>query len=192
MCRTLSPMTIAAVLLSGAAATSAQSPTTAPANAGTDSVATAVLRPAGAATTRPTLRSVGGTVTFTPLTDGRVRVTGQVTGLEPGGVHAIHVHETPDLSSPTLDSAGGHFNPGGHPHGGPDAAARHAGDLGNLSAGPDGAARIDRTVTGLSVGTGAADDVVGRPLIVHANPDDLTSQPTGNAGDRVAGGLIGR
>lgn len=152
--------------------------------------AVAQLQPSGAATTQPTLNRVTGTVRFVPLADGKVRVMARVTGLTANGKHAIHIHEKPDMSSADLNSTGGHFNPTGHPHGAPDEVAHHAGDFGNLVADADGAARLDLTVDGISVGTGKPNDIVGKPVIVHAKEDDLKSQPSGNAGGRIAGGLI--
>jgi Cu-Zn family superoxide dismutase len=119
-----------------------------------------------------------------------VRVSGEVTGLAPSSKHGFHVHEFGDCSAPDGASAGGHFAPETHPHGAPDPAAHHAGDLGNLEADAAGKATIDVLVPGLSVASGAR-ALIGRGLIVHAQPDDLTTQPTGNAGARVACGVIG-
>jgi superoxide dismutase, Cu-Zn family len=155
----------------------------------TGPAAVAELRPSGAATTRPTANNVTGTIRFDPKPDGSVRVTGTITGLEPNGKHGIHIHETADMSAPDLTSTGGHFNPSGHQHGAPGSGT-HAGDLGNLTADASGQATIDLTVSAISVGTGEANDVVGKPVIVHAQADDLTSQPSGNSGDRIAGGVI--
>lgn len=142
--------------------------------------AVAVVAPTAGSTVR-------GTVTFT-ATDGGVRITAQLEGLTPGS-HGFHVHEFGDCSAADGTSAGGHFNPAGAPHAGPDAGARHTGDLGNLSADAQGTAsyeRVDRTVR-----LDGPHSVIGRGVIVHAAPDDLTTQPTGNAGGRVACGVIG-
>jgi Cu-Zn family superoxide dismutase len=142
----------------------------------------------GVAVLAPTAGStVHGTVTFTATDDG-VRVTAQLEGLTPGN-HGFHVHEFGDCSAADGTSAGGHFNPAGAPHAGPDAGTRHTGDLGNLSADTQGMAsynRLDSTVR-----LDGPHSVIGRGVIVHAAPDDLTSQPTGNAGGRVACGVIG-
>ena len=119
-----------------------------------------------------------------------VRVRGEVTGLAPDSKHGFHVHEFGDCSAPDGTSAGGHFAPEAHPHGAPDPAKHHAGDLGNVQADASGKASIDLLVPGLSLATGDR-ALVGRGVIVHADPDDLTSQPTGNAGARVACGVIG-
>jgi Cu-Zn family superoxide dismutase len=128
-----------------------------------------------------------GTVYFY-RTDQGVRVVAEVTGLTPG-LHGFHIHQYGDCSAPDGTSAGGHFNPAAEPHAGPDAARRHAGDLGNLSADTSGSARYDRVDSHIRLS--GPDSIVGLAVIVHAQPDDLTSQPTGNAGARVACGVIG-
>ena len=121
--------------------------------------------------------------------EGGVRVTGEVSGLSPGK-HGFHIHELGDLSAPDGSSAGGHFDPEGHPHAGPGAPRRHAGDLGNLEADAQGKARYEATIAGLVVSGGKA-SILGRALVVHEKPDDLTSQPSGGAGARIAVGVIG-
>ena len=127
-----------------------------------------------------------GTVYFEPV-DGGVRIRAEIRGLEPGR-HGFHVHEIGDCSAPDASSAGGHFNPTGSPHGGPTEAERHAGDLGNLEAGPDGVARYDRVDALIALS--GPDAILGRGVVVHARADDLTSQPSGAAGPRVACGVI--
>ena len=119
-----------------------------------------------------------------------VRVTGQVSGLAPGSVHAFHIHEKGDCSAADASSAGGHFNPTAQPHGRSGQGAHHAGDADNLVADAKGVARVDAHLGGLSLGNGAANDVAGRAVIVHAAADDYSSQPAGNAGARVACGVI--
>jgi Cu-Zn family superoxide dismutase len=130
---------------------------------------------------------VGGTIHFMK-TAGGVKVSGTVTGLAPGA-HGFHVHEFGDCSAADFTSAGGHFNPAGNPHGSPKDAKRHEGDLGNIEAGADGSATID--YTDATLGFEGAQSILGRGVIVHANPDDFKTQPTGNAGGRVACGVIG-
>jgi Cu-Zn family superoxide dismutase len=120
----------------------------------------------------------------------QVRVSGRIAGLTPGQEHGFHVHEKGDCSSGDGMSAGGHFNPHGKPHG-PQGAERHAGDLPSLKADAYGVATIDLKVDGIAVGSGAS-DIVGRGLIVHAQPDDFKTQPTGNAGARLACAVIRR
>ena len=131
---------------------------------------------------------VRGRVTFVDTPDG-VRVFAEISGLSEG-MHGFHVHETGDCSAPDATSAGGHFNPDDHPHGAPDApsAERHDGDLGNLEAGVDGVARYERTDT--NVALSGPNSVIGKAVIVHAGQDDYTSQPSGDAGSRVACGVI--
>jgi Cu-Zn family superoxide dismutase len=119
-----------------------------------------------------------------------VRVTGALSGLAPNSKHGFHVHEFGDCSAPDGASAGGHFAPEAHPHGAPDPAAHHAGDLGNIEADGAGKATIDMLVPGLTLASGSR-PLLGRGVIVHAQPDDLTTQPTGNAGARLACGVIG-
>ena len=130
---------------------------------------------------------VTGTVTFTKSGNG-VKVVADVKGLTPGK-HGFHVHEYGDCSAPDATSAGGHFNPEGVEHGGPDADVRHVGDMGNLEAGDDGTAHLEYTDDMIQL-TGEH-GIIGRAIIVHADEDDLTSQPTGAAGARVACGVIG-
>ena len=131
--------------------------------------------------------SVSGTVTFTKV-DGGVKIVADVAGLTPGQ-HGFHIHEFGDCSAPDATSAGGHFNPRHMQHGGPDASARHAGDFGNLEADASGKAHYERVDTMISLD--GAESIVGHGVIVHASADDLKTQPTGNAGARVACGAIG-
>lgn len=120
-----------------------------------------------------------------------MRVLIRLEGLTPGARHGLHIHELGDCRAPDASSAGGHFNPQGTEHGGPKSKKRHAGDLGNVQADANGSARSEITVTGISLGTGS-DSIIGRSVIVHAQADDLTSQPSGNAGPRIACGLISK
>ena len=129
-----------------------------------------------------------GEATFEQVGD-KVRVIVFAQGLKPGADHGFHIHEAGDCSSGDGMSAKGHFNPLGKPHGDPKSAERHAGDLPALKSGKDGRAKIDVTVDGISIGQGPG-DIVGRGLIIHADPDDYKTQPTGNAGARIACGVI--
>ena len=133
--------------------------------------------------------NVKGTVTFTEVADG-VRVNAEITGLTPGK-HGFHVHEKGDCSAPDATSAGDHFNPTGQPHGAADALERHDGDMGNIEADASGVAKLNYIDHNISLVAGER-SVLGRGVIVHADPDDLTSQPSGNAGARVACGVITR
>ena len=129
-----------------------------------------------------------GEATFEQVGD-KVRVIVFAQGLKPDAEHGFHIHEAGDCGSSDGMSAKGHFNPHGKPHGDPKSAERHAGDLPSLKAGKDGRARIDATVDAISIGQGAG-NIVGRGLIIHADPDDYKTQPTGNAGARIACGVI--
>jgi len=129
-----------------------------------------------------------GEATFEEL-GGKVRVTLYAQGLKPDQEHGFHVHEAGDCSSGDGMSAKGHFNPYGKPHGHPSSAERHAGDLPSVKAGKDGRAKLDVTVDGITIRPGPA-SIVGRGLIIHADPDDYKTQPTGNAGARLACGVI--
>ena len=129
-----------------------------------------------------------GIVTFSRK-GKKITVTAEIEGLTPNQKHAIHIHEFGDCSDLSGKSAGGHFNPDGKPHGLPPNADRHAGDLGNLEADASGKARLTLTVDNISI-TGRGNGILGRAVIIHAMPDD-GGQPTGNAGARIACGVIG-
>jgi Cu-Zn family superoxide dismutase len=122
--------------------------------------------------------------------DGGVRIHGDLGGLSRGGHHAIHVHERGDCSAADGSAAGGHFNPAAAAHGRAGTPPHHLGDMDNLHAGNDGVAHVDIRLDGVTLGSGAANDILGRALIVHAGPDDYSSQPSGNSGARVACGVI--
>lgn len=129
-----------------------------------------------------------GLVTFEAMEEDQVRVTARVSGLKADAKHAIHIHEFGDLSSPDGTSAGSHFNPEGKAHGLADSAERHPGDFGNLQADAEGNANLVLTLQGLSLAEGEH-AILGRAVIVHADEDKGT-QPTGDAGDRIAQGVI--
>ncbi|HYE31648.1 MAG TPA: superoxide dismutase family protein [Methylomirabilota bacterium] len=141
------------------------------------------------ATLKPTEgNKTEGTIRFTQDGD-KVKVVAHVTGLTPGQKHAFHIHEFGDASSKDGSSAGGHYNPEGHQHGLPDASQKHAGDLGNLQANDQGVAHYEITVQNISI-AGVKNPIIGRGVIVHAKHDD-GGQPVGNAGGRIAMGVIG-
>jgi Cu-Zn family superoxide dismutase len=130
---------------------------------------------------------VSGKVVFTQSRSG-VEISAEITGLAPGK-HGFHVHEFGDCSMADGTCAGAHFNPTGAPHAGPDDEKRHVGDLGNIEVSQDGKAtykRVDKLVA-----LNGPNSIIGRSVIIHAAPDDLTSQPSGNAGARVGCGVIG-
>ena len=138
----------------------------------------------------PTKKSGGhvqGTVTFTQ-TDAGVEISGEITGLTPGK-HGFHIHEFGDCSSADPKCHGGHFNPDKKKHGGPDSEERHVGDLGNITADGRGKAVID--MTDKLIALSGPHSIVGRAVIIHEKADDLKTQPTGDAGARIAGGVVG-
>jgi Cu-Zn family superoxide dismutase len=152
--------------------------------------ATATGPHATAALTPTTGNSTSGTVHFVQ-SGNRVQVKGEVRGLKPNAEHGFHVHEKGDCSSGDGMSTGGHFNPGGAPHGAHGKGVHHAGDLPSLRANAAGVATFSFESSTISVGSGTA-DVVGKGLIVHRDPDDYVTQPTGNAGPRLACAVIQR
>ncbi len=130
---------------------------------------------------------VYGTVTFTKVDSG-IHIVADVHGLTEGK-HGIHIHEYGDCTAADGSSAGGHFNPEGVKHAGPGDAIRHVGDMGNLTADADGNATLDMTDNLMTFS--GKHSIIGRGIVVHAGADDLTSQPSGNSGPRVACGVIG-
>jgi Cu-Zn family superoxide dismutase len=130
---------------------------------------------------------VSGIVTFEAV-QGGVRVVAHISGLTPGK-HGFHIHEYGDCSSENGLSAGGHFNPTNMPHSMPANEKRHVGDLGNITAGPDGKAELDYVDPVLAFS--GENSIIGRGVILHEKEDDLKTQPTGDAGGRLACGVIG-
>ena len=130
-----------------------------------------------------------GEATFEPAGANKVRVIVFAQNLKPGAEHGLHIHEAGDCSSGDGMSAKGHFNPQGKPHGNPATPEHHAGDLPSLKAGKNGRAKLDTVVEGITLTPGPA-SIVGRGLIIHADPDDYKTQPTGNSGARIACGVI--
>ena len=129
-----------------------------------------------------------GTVHLTDVGDGNVEVQADLTGVPPG-VHGFHIHEKGDCSN-NAQAAGGHFNPTGMIHGAPDAVSHHAGDWGNVTADEKGEVHAKFTTHSVSLKSGDATYAGGHAIVLHANPDDLTSQPSGNAGARIACGVV--
>ena len=150
-----------------------------------------VNKTAGAtATLLPTRGSeVRGTMKFQQRADV-VFITGTVTGLTPGP-HGLHIHEKGDCTAPDGSSAGPHFNPHGSPHGAPTDAGHHGGDFGNIVANEEGTADFSLESRDITLGT-EPHSIIGRAVIVHADSDDLKSQPAGKAGARLACGLVSK
>src|SRR5690606_21443831 len=132
---------------------------------------------------------VSGLLMFS-VVDGVVHATGEVRGLAADSEHGFHLHEHGDCSAPDATSAGGHFNPATSDHGRVGHGDHHGGDSDNLKADANGVAVVDARFEGVTLGDGAATDIVGKGVIVHAAADDYTTQPTGNAGARLACGVI--
>jgi Cu-Zn family superoxide dismutase len=153
---------------------------------GVDQVARPERREARARLQSAAGQDVQGEVLFQETEQG-VRLKVVARGLTPG-MHGFHVHEVGDCSAPDFESAGEHFAPAGHPHGAP-AASSHAGDLGNVEADASGAVETVMMTRHVELDEGPR-SIAGRAIVIHAQPDDLSSQPSGNAGARVACGVI--
>lgn len=147
--------------------------------------------PRATAQLQPTTgNATSGSVSFVQK-GNKVLVSGEIRGLKPNAEHGFHVHEKGDCSSGDGMSAGGHFNPTGAPHGAHGMGMHHTGDLPSLKADAGGIARFNFESGSLAVGSGVT-DIVGKGLIVHRDPDDYKTQPTGNAGPRLACAVIAR
>ncbi|QEH38069.1 Superoxide dismutase [Cu-Zn] precursor [Aquisphaera giovannonii] len=129
---------------------------------------------------------VEGRVTFTEE-GGKVKVHAEISGLAPGE-HGFHIHEFGVWSEDGM-AAGGHYNPTAQKHAGTDTPKRHVGDLGNITANSNGNATVDIEDENLSFH--GPTSILGRGVVVHEKADDLKSQPSGNAGGRVAVGVVG-
>lgn len=129
-------------------------------------------------------RDINGTVSFEEAEDG-VLVTATIYGLE-AGKHGIHIHQYGDCTAADGSSAGGHYNPEGKDHGSPEQDNRHMGDLGNIISTGGEVATLEYVDNKIDL-----QKIAGRGLIVHAGEDDLSSMPSGDAGGRVACGVIG-
>ncbi len=137
----------------------------------------------------------GREVGQTTLTErpGGIRIQMDLRGLPPG-VHAFHIHEAGRCDPPDFKSAGGHFNPEGRQHGRKNPLGSHAGDLPNILVDPDGTASLDVLAEGVTLGPGdfSLFKPGGTSLVIHASADDDVTDPAGNAGARIACGVIKR
>ena len=131
--------------------------------------------------------NVKGIVSFTQQDSG-ILVIADIEGLSVGE-HGFHIHEFGDISKLDGTSAGGHFNPEHAEHSGPGDTKRHVGDLGNITADENGKAHYERLDNGISFS--GKHNIIGRAIIIHTGEDDFVTQPTGDAGARVAYGVIG-
>ncbi len=144
-----------------------------------------------AGTARARLMNADGAVIGTATlseTDAGVQLELQASGLTPG-VHGFHIHENGVCEPPEFQSAGGHFNPTGMEHGFDVPGGPHLGDLRNLEVPMDGAVKVSRTVAGATLGEGET-SVLDKAIVIHEKADDYKSQPSGDAGARVACGVI--
>ena len=132
--------------------------------------------------------NVTGTAIFTQIGE-QITLLVEISGASPG-LHAVHIHQYGDCSSPDGKSAGGHWNPTGTAHGMWGEGEFHLGDIGNINVGEDGTGSIELKTDLWEIGTGSNVDIVGRGIIVHAGADDFTSQPSGAAGARIGCGAI--
>ena len=141
-------------------------------------------------TLRDARGTIVGTATLKPNKTTGVAFELDLKGLPPGE-HAVHVHETATCDPPSFESAGPHLNPGGKQHGLENPAGPHAGDMNNVKVAADGTAKTTIVNTRVTMGTGADSlSPRGAALVIHAKPDDMKSDPAGNAGDRIACGVI--
>lgn len=129
---------------------------------------------------------VKGVVTFTQV-DGGVKIVADFEGLTPGK-HGFHIHEKGDCSAADASSAGAHYNPTNQPHGGPDSEKRHVGDFGNVKADESGKAHYERIDTVISLN--GDHSIVEKSVVIHQDPDDYVTQPSGNSGARIGCGVI--
>ena len=151
-------------------------------------VAIVKLTSAAGGTPQPNPQSpVQGVLEFSELR-GITSVAGTVTGLKPNAPHGFHVHEKGDCSTPDFSSAGGHFNPTGQPHGAHGSGLHHLGDMPQLMADASGTAKVSFNSQTLKLR--GVNSIIGKSVIVHRDPDDVNHQPVGNAGPRLACGVI--
>jgi Cu-Zn family superoxide dismutase len=131
-----------------------------------------------------------GTATITPSGSG-VSIAYDFKNLSPGE-HALHIHQTAKCEGPGFTTAAGHFNPEMKKHGLQNPEGPHAGDMNNFTVAADGTAKGTTTDPRVTLGTGANSVFAngGTALVIHAGPDDMKTDPAGNAGDRIACGTI--
>jgi len=145
--------------------------------------------PTAMATLQPSSgQTAKGTVHFSDAGEGNVDAQVDLTGVPPG-THGFHIHEKGDCGN-NGQNAGGHFNPTGMVHGAPDAVSHHSGDFGNVTADANGEVHTRLTTHSISLKSGEVTNPIGKAVVLHEKADDLVSQPSGNAGARIACGVI--
>src|SRR5437763_17177545 len=145
--------------------------------------------PSSMATLQPSSgQTAKGTVNLTDVGDDNIEVQVDLTGV-PAGTHGFHIHEKGDCGNNGAN-AGGHFNPTGMVHGAPDAVSHHAGDFGNVTADANGEVHTRFTTHSITLKSGETMNPVGHAVVLHEKADDLVTQPSGNAGARIACGVI--
>lgn len=132
----------------------------------------------------PAQKHIHGTVTIEETTDG-LSISTDLSGLKKNSKLGFHIHQNGICEGPDFISAGDHFNPHKSRHGSPESSERHSGDLGNLQTDLDGKSKTKISLKGVTL-----DEVMGKAILIHAKPDDLKTQPSGNSGARIACGLI--
>lgn len=153
--------------------------------------ATHTSGPSAGAQLSPTKgNSTSGLVTFTQ-SGPKLLVSAEIRGLKPNAEHGFHIHEKGDCSSGDGMSTGGHFNPTTQSHGAHGIGSHHAGDLPSLVADANGVVKLKFETTSITIDSGVT-NIIGRGLIVHRDPDDYKTQPTGNAGPRLACAVISK
>lgn len=153
--------------------------------------ATSIKAPSGMAKIESRSGSkVQGVIILTQNNQDQVLLQIDLTGFAPNSTHAFHIHANGDCSDPKAVSAGPHFNPTASHHGGPDAQNRHAGDMGNLKANEKGEVHTQRINTMVTLDGDLPNSAIGKAIIIHESEDDFKTQPTGNAGGRIACGVI--
>lgn len=179
------PPTLLALLLAVACASSIERSETG------DTAAMRADEPGAAAALRDAQGRDVGTVRLAEA-GGGVRITADVRDLPPGE-HGFHIHMT-GACEPTFEAAGEHFNPEGKQHGLQNPAGPHAGDAENLRVGQDGTGQMEGTNDRVTLGEGpnSVFDSDGSAIVVHAQPDDQRTDPSGNSGERIACGVIER
>jgi Cu-Zn family superoxide dismutase len=135
-----------------------------------------------------------GHVKLFPMDTKGVMLQIEVSGLTPGA-HGVHIHSVGRCEPPSFESAGAHFNPTNRTHGAHSESPKHAGDVGNLQVPQPGRIESELLARGVTLADGAPNslfDADGSAIVIHAGPDDNTSQPSGNSGAPIVCGVIQR